>query len=577
MQNEHRNLLLAVVLSAAILFGYEYFVQRPNELAQKAQEASQQQNPNAPAGTAQTPRPDGAGGAPNSAQAAASVKPREQVISESRRIRIDAPRLSGSIALDGGRFDDLNLVKYRETIDPKSPEITLLSPPGSENAYYADFGWVPSAGSSVTVPDQDTVWQSSSTTLAPGKPATLTWSNGAGLDFETVYAIDDKYMVTVTQRVTNSGEDSVSLAPYGLISRRGTPKTLGYAILHEGPVGVFNGSLTEKNYKDLQKQGEIKNDSTGGWIGLTDKYWLVALIPDQEAHAADRFSHSMDGAVDRYQADYLRDPVTIPAGASMEVTDRVFAGAKEVAVVDNYYNTLGIQRFDLAIDWGYFRFVTRPLFFILDYFFKLTGNFGIAILLLTVTVKIALFWFANKQYEGMSRMRKLQPKMAELRERYKDDRQQQQVEMMSLYKQEKVNPLGGCWPIFIQIPIFFALYKVLFITIEMRHAPFFGWIKDLSAPDPLWITTLFGLIPWNPPALLAIGIWPVLMGLSIFLMQKLNPQMPDPVQAKIMMMMPVFMVFVLARLPAGLVIYYTWNNMLSMSQQWFIMKRAGSI
>ncbi len=579
MQDETRNLLLAIILSGAILFGYQYFVAKPQMEAQKAQQtAEQQKSATSPSTSAQAPKPSGQANSPTATTTAAgNVKPRPEVMAEAPRIKFDTPKLRGSISLQGGRFDDLHLVKYHETVNPKSPDITLLSPPGVRKSYYADFGWAPAPGSSVTVPGQDTLWQSSDSTMAPGKPVTLSWDNGAGLKFENIYTIDDNYMLTVTQRVVNNSGKPVTLSPYGLVSRRGTPKTLGYAILHEGPVGVFNGSLKEIKYKNLREEHDVKESSTGGWIGLTDKYWLVALIPSQKVHADSRFSYRMTGGTDHYQIDYLRDSVTIPAGKSMDVTDRVFAGAKEVGVIDNYYDKLGIQRFDLAIDWGYFRFITRPLFFVLDYFYKLTGNFGIAILLLTVSVKIALFWFANKQYVGMSRMRKLQPKIKELRERFADDKQKQQTEMMSLYKQEKVNPLGGCWPVFIQIPIFFALYKVLFITIEMRHAPFFGWIKDLSAPDPVLVTNLFGLIPWDPPSFLAIGIWPVLMGLTIFVTQKLNPQMPDPVQARIMMMMPVFMVFVLAHLPAGLVIYYTWNNFLTMSQQWFIMKRQGAI
>jgi len=579
MQEETRNLILAIVLSGAILFGYQYFVAKPQQDAQQKAQQTSEQTAGTPQTGAQAPTPSGQASSPTAATAtvASNVKPRPDVIAESPRIKIDTPKLRGSISLEGGRFDDLNLVKYRETTDPKSPDITLLSPPGVEKAYYTEFGWAAMSGTAVAVPDQNTRWQSPDSAMIPGRPVTLSWDNGAGLTFQNVYTIDSNYMLTVTQRVINNSGDPVTLSPYGLISRRGTPKTLGYAVLHEGPVGVFNGSLKELKYKDLRKDNLVKESSTGGWMGLTDKYWLVALIPDQKVHADGRYSYRMAGGTDHYQVDYLRDAVTVPAGGTQEVTDHVFAGAKEVAVIDNYYNTLGIQRFDLAIDWGYFRFITRPFFFILDYFFKLTGNFGIAILLLTVSVKIALFWFANKQYVGMSRMRKLQPKMKELRERFADDKQQQQVEMMKLYKQEKVNPLGSCWPVFIQIPIFFALYKVLFITIEMRHAPFFGWIKDLSAPDPVLVTNLFGLIPWDPPSFMAIGIWPVLMGLTIFVTQKLNPQMPDPVQARIMMMMPVFMVFVLAHLPAGLVIYYTWNNLLTMTQQWFIMKRQGAI
>jgi YidC/Oxa1 family membrane protein insertase len=468
----------------------------------------------------------------------------------------------------------VTLRTYRETVDPASPMIALLHPSGGRDAYYGEFGWV--AGEPATkVPDATTRWTASGDVLSPGKPVTLTWDNGQGLRFVRQYGLDADFMITVDQRVDNTGSAPASLFPYALVSRSGTPQTMGFFILHEGMIGVLNGRLRELNYKDLKDEVSKPEPTTGGWLGITDKYWLVALVPDQKEEVKTRFNHSLRDQVDRYQVDYLGASRTVAPGASATAQHRIFVGAKEVNLLDRYRDTLGIDRFDFAVDWGWFFFLTKPIFLALDYIYKVVGNFGIAILLLTVVIKGLFFPLANRSYTMMSKMKKLGPELTKLRERFGDDRQKMNQEMMAIYKKEKVNPLSGCLPIVLQIPVFFSLYKVLFVTIEMRHQPFFGWIHDLSAQDPTTIANLFGLIPWNPPHFLMLGAWPLIMGVTMFLQQRLNPQPADPVQAKVFMFMPIIFTVMLANFPAGLVIYWAWNNLLSMAQQWVIMRRMG--
>jgi YidC/Oxa1 family membrane protein insertase len=578
MENQ-KNLFLAIVLSFLVIVVFQMVFPGPKPEPQEAtQEATQQATEQAGQPPAQQAAPDGAAppspGAPTATTSAqAAQADRAAVLGQTARLAIDSPRLRGSIALTGGRIDDLELRDYTETVEPGSPEITLLSPPGTPLAYFAQFGWQ-AENKDTAVPDSETPWQADGERLAPGTPVTLHWDNGQGLRFERKLELDADYMLTVTQRVVNQSDNEVTLFPYGLVSRRGTPPVVGWLILHEGPYGVFDGKLVEVDYDDVVEQSQIDESSTGGWIGITDKYWLVAVIPDQESAVKARFVHTASDT-DHYQVDYLGSAVAVPAGGAAEATGRLFAGAKEVKLVDRYAEDLGIDRFDLAIDWGWLYFLTKPIFLAIDFFYKFLGNFGLAILLLTFLIKLAFFPLANKSYRSMSAMKKLQPEMMRLREEYGDDKQRMNQELMALYKKEKVNPASGCLPVVIQIPVFFALYKVLFITIEMRHAPFYGWIHDLSAPDPMVITTLFGMIPWNPPQMLAIGIWPLIMGCTMFLQQRLNPQPADPVQAKIFMFMPIFFTFLLSRFPAGLVIYWTWNNLLSVTQQWVIMRRMG--
>ncbi|MPY71111.1 MAG: membrane protein insertase YidC [Alphaproteobacteria bacterium] len=596
---ESRNLLIAVVASVGILLSWQFLYEQPRvEQEMAARQAQQQtagqqaptgQPPSVPAvpgtsvpatpGAGAPPAPDAAGvqapGAPPVIGAPGAAGPdRKVVLGRDTRIRIESPRVHGSVRIKGGQIDDLTLIDYHQTPDPKTPEITLLSPNGAALPYYAQFGWV-SGGNEVPVPDAETPWKASGTTLAPERPVVLSWDNGQGLVFERTIALDRNYMFSVTQKVTNNGRAPVTLYPYALISRTGTPDTLGFYILHEGLVGVFDGTLKEVDYDDLQDAGTMQQRSTGGWIGISDKYWLTALIPDQKAPLQMRFSHTGQGKQEKYQADYLGGGQTVPAGQSAALTNRLFAGAKEVGLLDEYTEKLGIARFDLAVDWGWFYFLTKPIFYVLEYFYGLLGNFGLGILLLTVLIKAVFFPLANKSYAAMSRLKALQPKMTEIRDRYKDDRAKQNEAMMRLYKEENANPMAGCLPIIVQIPVFFALYKVLFVSIEMRHAPFFGWIRDLSAPDPTSLFNLFGLIPWTPPDMLHIGVWPLIMGGTMWLQQKLNPQPADPTQAKVMMFLPVVFTVMLAQFPAGLVIYWAWNNMLSICQQWLIMRRMG--
>ena len=573
---DQRNLMLALVLSLAILIGFQFLFGVGGDPLPVDAPQGEAAAPGAPApgqlpgGVPQVPA--GAGAVPG-AIVVAEVLDRATVLAEQPRVQIESPRVHGSFGLTGGRIDDLWLSDYRETLAPDSPEVLLLSPVGAAGAYYAEFGWAADPAAQLRVPDAQTEWQTDRTTLTPDSPVTLTWDNGQGLKFIRTVRIDANYMFAVTQRVENTGAEAVTLYPYALASRSGAPDVLGFFILHEGPMGVFDGTLTEVDYDDLRDDGAIEETSTGGWIGITDKYWLVALIPDQEIQFAAGFRHSF-AQEDKFQVDYLRGGVTIAAGSSGEVTNRLFAGAKEVETVEAYRVGLGIVRFDLTVDWGWLFFLTKPIFLAIDFLFGLIGNFGVAIIVFTIFIRLLFFPLANKSFRSMGKMRLLQPEMQRMREAYKDDRERMTKETMELYKREGVNPLSGCMPILLQIPVFFALYKVLFVTIEMRHAPFYGWIKDLSAPDPTSLFNLFGLLPFDTPGFLTIGVWPLLMGISMYLQQKLNPAPPDPIQAKIFMFLPLIFTVILAGFPAGLVIYWTSNNFLTIAQQWVIMRRT---
>ncbi len=568
---EQRNLILAIVLSVTIIIAFQYFYELPRIKETQRQQAQRTEQ------TVESPQQQAA---PEAARPAAPGVPaspeaaRTQALATGTRVTIANGTVEGSVALTGGRIDDLVLSRYRETTAPDSPNVRLLNPPGAPNTYFAEFGWVP-ADNGIPVPGRDTEWQADRAKIHPGEPVTLTWDNGAGLRFVRTVAVDEHYMFTITQRVENTGDKPVALRPYGLISRWGTPKTLGFYILHEGPIGVLGDKLHEIDYKDLREDGDVKLPSTGGWMGITDKYWLASLVPDQDAELDANFRHFLTDGEDRYQVDYVRPEIRVAPGQSIEVTDRFFAGAKEVQLLDAYAERYGIPLFDRAVDFGWFYFLTKPIFHILHFFYQVIGNYGVAILLLTLLVKLLFFPLANKSYRAMSKMKKLQPEMMRLREEFGDDKMRLNQELMGLYKKEKVNPVSGCLPIVVQIPVFFALYKVLFVSIEMRHAPFFGWIQDLSAPDPTSVFNLFGLAPWAPPTFLMIGIWPLLMGATMLLQTKLNPQPADPVQAKVMMFLPAMFIFLFATFPAGLVIYWTWNNVLSVAQQWVIMKRMG--
>jgi YidC/Oxa1 family membrane protein insertase len=596
---EHRNTILAVVLSLIVVVGWQYFVGYPQmekqrrEALLKQQEQTQQQPS---AATPATPGPQvgtpPVPGAPAAASPSVGVT-REALIDASAHVAIDTPRLNGSIDLKGARIDNLALEQYRETIERDSPPIVLFSPSGAPDAYYAEFGWVPAAGTTAKLPGPDTVWkQEGSGALGVDHPVTLSYDNGAGLIFRRSIAVDEHYLFTIKDQVENKSENPVTLFPYALISRHGTPKTLGYYILHEGLIGVMGDQgEQEETYKKIEDKKTETWDATDVWLGFTDKYWATALLPDTDAKVHARFSASESGGQKTYQTDYLLEPRTVALGATGTADARLFAGAKEVSVVGinfplatagGYNQALHLNHFDLLIDWGWFYFITKPMFLAIDFFFHLVGNFGVAILIVTVLVKLLFFPLANKSYASMAKMKAVQPELTMIRQRYGDDKVKQQQAMLELYKKEKINPVAGCLPIAIQIPVFFSLYKVLFITIEMRHAPFYGWIHDLSAPDPSNIFTLFGLIPLDPTVIpmfgsfLHLGAWVVIMGITMWVQMKLNPAPPDPTQQMIFNWMPIIFTFMLAAFPAGLVIYWAWNNTLSVLQQSAIMHRNGA-
>ena len=602
---DQKNTILAIVLSAIVLIAWQYFVGMPqmDKQRQEAQLKAQQQQqaqqipapqPGAPATQPGAPAQPGAVPAP---QAGAPPVPgqtpgvprqavtREAVIAASPRIAIETPKLGGSVSLRGGRLDDLTLTQYRETVDPKSPPIVLLSPSSSPHPFYAQFGWTTGPGQTLKLPDDTTVWrQQGSGTLGVGRPVTLTYDNGEGLEFRRVISVDDKYMFTVDDQVINKSASPISLNPYGLISRHGTPKIEGFFILHEGLIGVMGDKgLEEVTYSTIEDKKAINYKTTNAWFGITDKYWAATLISDPKAALNIRFSSGALGTQKTYQTDYFGDAQTIAPGATAAHITRLFAGAKEIAVVDGYDKELKLNRFELLIDWGWFHFITKPMFIVMDWIYLRVGNFGLAILIVTVLIKLVFFPLANKSYASMAKMKAVQPEMMMIRERYADDKVKQQQALMELYKKEKINPLAGCLPILIQVPVFFALYKVLFITIEMRHAPFYGWIKDLAAPDPTNLFSLFGLLP-EPTAYLGVaigsffhlGIWPIVMGITMWFQMKLNPAPPDPTQKMIFDWMPLIFTFMLASFSAGLVIYWAWNNTLSVLQQSFIMRKHGA-
>ena len=585
---DQKNLLLAIVLSVGIMLGFQWYVSEFGPPPEPRQEQAQNTvDPAAPpaatedAAPGTVPTGPDAVSVPGGTPGQAVKEAAQRAISSVPRITIRSDRLTGTISLRGALFDDLTLLDYRETTDPASANIKLLLPFGTRDAYFADFGWV---ANGVDVPNERTLWTADRQTLTPANPVTLRWTNDAGIEFSLRLTLDENYMFSVTQRVINSSDQHVTVFPFGRIRRSGTPDITDFYILHEGILGVFDGVLEEHDYDDLQDAAEeqrtdrqiIKTSTTGGWVGITDKYWLTALIPDQDTSATARMFENPNQQGDNYQVDFLDDASKLAPGASAETTSRLFAGAKEARLMLKYRDDLGIERFDLAIDWGWFELLTKPIFFTLVFFTDhVVDNMGVAILLLTVLIKLAFFPLANKSYKAMSKMKALQPEMMKLRERFGDDKMRMNQEVMALYKREKANPASGCLPILPQIPVFFALYKVLFVTIEMRHADFFLWIDDLSDMDRLTFVNAFGLIDWTPPEWAIIGIWPILMGLTMYAQQKLNPPPTDPTQQKIFMFLPFIFTIMLARFPSGLVIYWAWNNLLSVLQQYVIMRRMG--
>ncbi len=587
MEN-NRNFFITIALSVLILTLWQVFYMNPRieaerEAARIATEQAAETQPSQPDLPPMTGGSDlpgaqppaavpggGAGGVPGALS-------RQDAIAASGRVAIDTPRIAGSINLTGGRIDDLILKDYRATVEPNSPNIELLNPSAMPDGFYAEVGFIGGEAAG-TLPGPDTVWTvEGEARLTPATPVTLTYTNDRGLTFTRTIAVDNDYLFTVSDSIANEGGEAVALSNYGRVARIGTPHVAGFYILHEGLIGVTGTEgLQEIDYSDLaEKRQIVPGKSNDGWLGITDKYWAVALVPSAAQAFQPRYAFFDDGRV-RYQADYLSDPVQIAPGETHNVETLVFAGAKETAKIDAYQESRNIRNFDLLIDWGWFYFITKPMFYLIDWLFRLLGNFGLAILATTVVVKAVFFPLANKSYKSMANMKRVQPQLLEIREKYADDKMKQQQAMMELYKTEKINPLAGCWPVVVQIPVFFALYKVLYVTIEMRHAPFFGWIRDLSAPDPTSIFNLFGLLPYDVPAFLMIGIWPLIMGVTMFLQMRMNPTPPDPTQAMIFNWMPVVFTFMLAAFPAGLVIYWAWNNLLSIIQQGVIMKRQGA-
>ncbi len=558
--NDNRNMILAIVLSALVLIGWGFLSERllPTAAPQSQKVENGKVKP--------APQPQAAP-APQAQQQ--KLRARAAVLREAPRVQIRTPSLEGSINLKGARLDDLVLLKERQTIADDSPPVRLLSPAGAPGAYFASFGW---SGQGAEVPGADTQWTASSATLEPGKPVTLSWTNGSGQLFQMVIAVDENYLFSVRQQVQNRGQGAVAVRPYGLVSRADKSHDTSSWTVHVGPIGFLDGAANyDVDWADLDGGSVKRFTSDGGWIGFTDKYWLTALAPVGSPQIAATFTGTPSGG---YQADFAEAPQVVAPGATVHTDTRLFAGAKEKALLDRY-EAAGIPKLSKAIDWGWFEWFMRPIFDVLNWLFHATGNFGIAIIGLTIIVRLLMFPIAQKQFKSFAAMRKVQPKLKALQEKYKNDRARQQQEMLKLYKDEKINPAAGCLPILLQIPIFYALYKVLLVSVEMRHQPFALWIQDLSAPDPLTPINLFGLLNFTPPGLLHLGVLPILLGVTMWLQFKLNPQQMDPTQQQIFALMPWVMMFILAPFAAGLVLYWVTSNILTILQQWWLYRRFG--
>ena len=558
MENQ-KNLFLAIVISMAIIFGFQLLVPQPEKAPVSEEQTFEENSVELSIQNTNTQ----------------IVINRDEVINSSGRVIFDNGKIKGSINLEGGFIDDLVLEEFRETLDPTSDLIEFLNPLGSQDAYYLDTGWV-SSDSTLELPNNKSIWKTDKTSMGVDDPVKLFWTNSQGITFEKIISLDENYLFNVDQRVINNSDRSFDLFPFGLSKRQGIPEMQNFFILHEGPISITDGVLEEYDYDDLKENKKIKHTSIGGWIGITDKYWQTAIIPNQNEPIHQTYSYSFAENVDNFQTDIVGEKIAVSNGASISHNFKLFAGPKIVSVIDTYMEEYGIQEFDRSVDFGWFYFLTKPIFNVLQFVFGYVGNFGWSIIAFTILMRICFFPLAQQSFKSMAKMKKLGPEMQRLKEQYGDDRAGMQKEMMALYKREKANPIAGCLPILLQIPVFFALYKVLFVTIEMRHAPFIGWIHDLSAPDPLGLLTAFGFFDWNVPGILQlfnIGIWPILMGISMFLQQKLNPAPVDKMQAKIFMFLPIVFTFVLGGFAAGLVIYWTTNNVLSMAQQYVIQRK----
>jgi len=549
-----KNVLMAVILSTVVLIFWGFFFEAP------IVEQKNAENKNIESKNTSTP----------SIEESNSLKKisRKEAISKAKRIKLENNNIKGSISLEGGVIDDIIFKNYKKSLK-SDDSVIFLNPKNSDEGYYIETGWASSGNEKIKLPLDKTVWKiKGNNLLSPGNPVVLEWDNEEGLIFTKKFDLDEEFLFKITQSIKNESNKSFQFFPYAQITRNYKPEITPIYILHEGFLGVFGDELKEMDYKDVEEE-KFTINSSKGWLGITDKYWLTAIVPEK----GKSFKSEFLSKENKYRANFIiKDPVIINPNNSVTNNINAFVAAKEVAVIDSYAEKLGIEKFDLAIDWGWFYFFTKPLFFVIDYFFKMTGNFGFAIVIITALVRLIFFPLANYSFRSMAKMKVLQPEMIRLKEVHKDDKTKLQQEMMALYKREKVNPISGCLPVLIQIPFFFAIYKMLYVTLEMRHQPFFGWIEDLSARDPTSIFNLFGLIPWDPPTFLMIGAWPILMGLSMYLQQKLNPTPPDPLQAKIFMFFPLFLTVILAPFPSGLVVYWTINNILTIAQQWVIMR-----
>jgi len=553
---ESRNVLLAIILSTTVLIFWAVFMEPP-VIEQQAEEKQITKSQNE---TSPSIGEDG--------KVIDSEITRSEVINNTKRIYVENENIKGSISLEGGIIDDIIFKNYKEKLGEEE-NVTFLNPKNSSKEYFIETGWASSGDGKIKLPLLSTIWKiKGNNKLTPNNPITLEWDNGENLIFTKKIELDEKFLFKITQNIKNNSNKSYQFYPYAQITKKGKPDSMQIYILHEGFLGVFGDELKEKDYDDIEKE-KFTINSSKGWLGITDKYWITAIVPEK----GKEFKAEFVSKNDKYRANYIIKKAII-LNPDSSITNKVdtFVAAKEVAVIDNYAEKLKIEKFDLAIDWGWFYFFTKPLFFVIDYFFKLTGNFGWAIVIITALVRLIFFPLANYSFKSMAKMKILQPEMLRLKELHKGDKVKLQQEMMALYKREKVNPISGCLPVLIQIPFFFAIYKMLYVTLEMRHQPFFGWIKDLSERDPTSIFNLFGLIPWDPPTFLMIGAWPILMGLSMWVQQKLNPTPPDPIQAKIFMFFPIFLTIILAPFPSGLVVYWTINNVLTIAQQWVIMR-----
>tara|TARA_B100001179_G_scaffold63406_1_gene44008 strand:- start:127 stop:1812 length:1686 start_codon:yes stop_codon:yes gene_type:complete len=553
---DFKNVLMAIVLSTVVLIGWATFFEAPiieQEVPEK--QITKNQDDSSPSVTDED-------------KEIKNEITRDDVINNTKRVSIENENIKGSISLKGAIIDDIIFKNYKEKLGGQE-NVTFLNPRNASKEYFIETGWASSGSENIKLPVLDTIWKiKGNSRLTPNNPITLEWDNGDNLIFTKKIELDDKFLFKITQNIKNKSNKSYQFYPYAQITKKGKPDGMQIYILHEGFLGVFGDELTEEDYDDIDKE-KFTINSSKGWLGITDKYWLTAIVPEK----GKEFKAEFVSKNEKYRANYIiKEASILNPDSSISNKINTFVAAKEVAVIDGYAEKLNIEKFDLAIDWGWFYFFTKPLFFIIDYFFKLTGNFGLAIVIITALVRLIFFPLANYSFKSMAKMKMLQPEMLRLKELHKGDKAKLQQEMMALYKREKVNPISGCLPVVIQIPFFFAIYKMLYVTLEMRHQPFFGWIKDLSERDPTSVFNLFGLIPWDPPTFLMIGAWPILMGISMWVQQKLNPTPPDPIQAKIFMFFPIFLTIILAPFPSGLVVYWTVNNILTIAQQWVIMR-----